>query len=166
MKINQNKHDWEIDFFDGESNSAERYGGKKRSELKDSDFMDPKRRSFPVMSCQDVSDAVSAWGRYKGSMTFEEFKVKLTQRAKSLDCEASLPEKWKEESKSAGIKQDIALAVREELADITLYLIRLASVLRVDLIEAVTHKLQKNASKYPVEKAFGSHNKYNKLLVE
>ena len=101
MKINQDKYGWEIDFFDVESNSAERYGGKKRSELKDSDFMDPKRRSFPVMSCQDVSDAVSAWGRYKGSMTFEEFKTKLTRRAKSLGCEGSLPEKWKEESKSA-----------------------------------------------------------------
>jgi len=101
MKINQDKYGWEIDFFDVESNSAERYGGKKRSELKDSDFMDPKRRSFPVMSCQDVSDAVSAWGRYTGSMTFEEFKAKLTRRAKSLGCEASLPAKWKEESKSA-----------------------------------------------------------------
>lgn len=100
MKINQDKYGWEIDFFDGEANSAERYGGKKRSELKDSDFMDPKRRSFPVMSCQDVKDAVSAWGRYTGSMTFEEFKAKLTRRAKSLGCEGSLPEKWKEESKS------------------------------------------------------------------
>ena len=102
MNIKKDKHIWEIDFFAyDESNSAERYGGKKRSELKDSDFIDPKRRSFPVMSCQDVRDAVSAWGRYKGSMTFEEFKSKLTRRAKSLGCEASLPAKWKEESKSA-----------------------------------------------------------------
>jgi len=68
-----------------------------------------------------------------------------------------------EESKSAGTNQDTALAVREELADITLYLVRLASVLGVDLNEAVTHKLQKNASKYPVERAFGSNKKYNKL---
>ena len=98
MKINQDNHDWEIDFFDAESNSAEHYGGKKRSELKDSDFIDPKRRSFPVMTCQDVSDAVSAWGRYKGSMTFEEFKSKLTRRAKSIGCEGSLPEKWKKDS--------------------------------------------------------------------
>jgi hypothetical protein len=101
MKISKENYSWEIDFFADEANSAERFGGKKRSELKDSDFMDPKRRSFPVMSCQDVKDAVSAWGRYTGSMTFEEFKEKLTRRAKSLGCEGSLPEKWKEESKSA-----------------------------------------------------------------
>jgi hypothetical protein len=55
--------------------AAERYAGKKRSDLKDSDFLDPKRRSFPVMSAQDVKDAVSSWGRYKGSMTFDEFKA-------------------------------------------------------------------------------------------
>ena len=48
------------------------------------------------MSCQDVRDAVSSWGRYTGSMNFEEFKAKLTRRAKSLGCEASLPKKWKE----------------------------------------------------------------------
>jgi len=33
----------------------------------------------------------------------------------------------------------------------------------VDLNEAVTHKLQKNAANYPVEKAHGNHKKYNKL---
>ena len=34
MKINQDNHDWEIDFFDAESNSAERYGGKKKKRTK------------------------------------------------------------------------------------------------------------------------------------
>ena len=78
--------------------AADRYGGKKRSELKDSDFLDPKRRSFPIKSCQDVSDAVSAWGRYKGSMSFEEFKSKLTNKANRMNC--SLPKKWENESDS------------------------------------------------------------------
>ena len=73
---------------------AERFGGKKRSKLKDSDFLDPKRRSFPVMSCKDVKDAVSTWGMYKGPMSFDEFKGKLTRRAKKLGCETSLPKKW------------------------------------------------------------------------
>jgi hypothetical protein len=80
--------------------AAERFGGKKRSELKDSDFLDAERRSFPVMSCKDVSDAVSAWGRYKGSMSFESFKSKLTAKAKKLGCTSSLPEKWKDESEA------------------------------------------------------------------
>ena len=68
-----------------------------------------------------------------------------------------------EASKSAASNPDTATAVREELADVTLYLVRLASVLGVDLNEAVTQKLKKNAEKYPVEKAQGTHKKYDKL---
>ena len=76
--------------------AAERFGGKKRSALKDSDFLDPKRRSFPVMSAQDVKDAVSSWGRYKGSMTFDEFKAKLIRRAKKIGAGNALPKSWTE----------------------------------------------------------------------
>lgn len=68
-----------------------------------------------------------------------------------------------EASKSVATNPDTATAVREELADVTLYLVRLASVLGVDLNEAVTQKLLKNAAKYPVDKAHGSHKKYDKL---
>ncbi len=68
-----------------------------------------------------------------------------------------------EASKSAGIDPETATSVRDELADVTLYLVRLASVLGVDLNEAVTQKLQKNMSKYPVDKAHGTHKKYDKL---
>ncbi len=66
-------------------------------------------------------------------------------------------------SKSVATNPDTATAVRDELADVTLYLVRLASVLGVDLNEAVTQKLQKNAAKYPVDKSHGSHKKYDKL---
>ncbi len=67
------------------------------------------------------------------------------------------------QSKSVATNPDTATAVREELADVTLYLVRLASVLGVDLNEAVTLKLQKNALKYPADKARGTHKKYDKL---
>ena len=76
---------------------AERFDGKKRSELKESDFLDPKRRSFPVVSCKNVRAAVSTWGMYKGSMSFETFKSKLTRRAKKIGCESSLPKSWESE---------------------------------------------------------------------
>ena len=67
------------------------------------------------------------------------------------------------QSKSVATNPDTATAVREELADVTLYLVRLATVLGVDLNEAVTLKLQKNALKYPADKARGTHKKYDKL---
>jgi len=76
--------------------AAERFGGKKRSELKDSDFLDPKTRSFPIMSAKNVKAAISTWGLYKGKMTFEQFKSRLTRKAKKIGAESALPKSWKE----------------------------------------------------------------------
>jgi len=56
-----------------------------------------------------------------------------------------------------------AQAVRDELADVLLYLVRLADVLGVDLNAAAVHKLETNAAKYPVAKARGSSKKYTEM---
>lgn len=54
-----------------------------------------------------------------------------------------------DQSQQVANNADTARAVRDEIADVLLYLVRLSSVLGVDLNEAVTHKLQSNAMKYP-----------------
>lgn len=54
-------------------------------------------------------------------------------------------------------------AVRDEIADVALYLIRLADVLGVDLNAAITSKLAANAAKYPVEASRGVSTKYDQL---
>lgn len=51
----------------------------------------------------------------------------------------------------------------EELADIVNYSILLADRLDCDLLEAVSNKIDKNAAKYPVDKARGSSRKYTEL---
>lgn len=51
----------------------------------------------------------------------------------------------------------------EEIADIFLYLIRLADQLGIDIIEAASGKIKKNEEKYPVEKSYGSAKKYTEL---
>ena len=58
---------------------------------------------------------------------------------------------WLTEAQSSQAMQDPAQAMRiqEELADVTIYLARLAAVLGVDLDAAVRDKLAKNARKYP-----------------
>lgn len=53
--------------------------------------------------------------------------------------------------------------VRHEMADVLLYLVRLADKLDVDLLSACSEKLDLNARKYPVEKARGSSKKYTEL---
>jgi dCTP diphosphatase len=53
--------------------------------------------------------------------------------------------------------------VKEELADVLNYCIQMANKLGIDPEEIVLDKIQKNAKKYPVEKAKGVSTKYNKL---
>lgn len=72
---------------------------------------------------------------------------------------------WMSEADShgAGSAPTTARAVSDELADVALYLIRLADVLGVDLNAAITSKLAANAAKYPVEAARGVSTKYDQL---
>ena len=53
--------------------------------------------------------------------------------------------------------------MEEELADVMIYCIMLADRLGVDPVEAMRHKLEQNARKYPVEKARGRSSKYTEL---
>jgi dCTP diphosphatase len=53
--------------------------------------------------------------------------------------------------------------VREEIADVGIYLLRLAVVLQVDLLPAVSDKLQANAERYPADLARGHATKYDRL---
>jgi NTP pyrophosphatase (non-canonical NTP hydrolase) len=66
------------------------------------------------------------------------------------------------EASSAGEAAATAQAVKDELADVLFYLVRLASVLKVDLNAAATEKLKSNSLKYPIETSLGVSTKYNK----
>jgi len=64
-------------------------------------------------------------------------------------------------SKEAGRNPQTAQAVQDELADVLLYLVRLSSVLGVDLNAAVQQKLKANALRYPADKVRGSSKKHS-----
>lgn len=68
-----------------------------------------------------------------------------------------------EQSKTAAHQPETARAVRDELADVLMYVVRLADRLGVDLNEAVHYKLQLNGQKYPVDKARNTSKKYDQL---
>jgi len=46
--------------------------------------------------------------------------------------------------------------IRAELGDVMIYLLRLADVLNIDLVQATSEKLADSARRYPVERARGS----------
>jgi len=53
--------------------------------------------------------------------------------------------------------------IEDELADIVIYALEFANVTGIDLADAITAKMAKNAAKYPVEKAKGRSEKYTEL---
>ena len=63
---------------------------------------------------------------------------------------------WLSESESQTLDDDKLQSVKEELADILIFLVRTADVLNVDLIEAAFHKMANNEKRYPVDIVKGS----------
>jgi len=67
---------------------------------------------------------------------------------------------WDTPAESLAMTPEKRTAVSHELADTFVYLLRIAEVLNIDLIEAANQKIVLNAQKYPIEKAKGSNAKY------
>lgn len=73
------------------------------------------------------------------------------------------PFQWLGEDAGRELPPATQAAVVEEMADVLLYLVRLADRLDVDLAQAARSKMARNAEKYPVEKSRGSSRKYDEL---
>jgi NTP pyrophosphatase (non-canonical NTP hydrolase) len=70
---------------------------------------------------------------------------------------------WLTGEQSLQLDPQTKTAVAQEIADVLIYLTRLADVLGVDPMLAAYDKIQINAQKYPVEKSRGHNTKYDKL---
>lgn len=68
---------------------------------------------------------------------------------------------WLTEDQSQTLPAEKLAEVEQEIADIQIYLIRLADKLGVDMEKAVNAKIELNAKKYPADKVRGSAAKYN-----
>lgn len=70
---------------------------------------------------------------------------------------------WLTAEQSANLTAEKLAQVRAEMADVLLYLVRLADKLDVDLLAAAVDKMRRNAEKYPVERAYGKSLKSDEL---
>ena len=68
---------------------------------------------------------------------------------------------WLTEAESRRLPPEKLAQVRDEMADVLVYLVRLADKLDVDLLQAAAAKIEKNALKYPAGKVRGSMKKYS-----
>jgi len=67
---------------------------------------------------------------------------------------------WLTEAQSYVLSGEKLAEVELELADIFLYLVRIADKLNVDLAKAADRKIHVNAQKYPAHKVKGKADKY------
>lgn len=67
---------------------------------------------------------------------------------------------WDTLEESRQLSDEKRELVGQELADTLVYLLRIAEVTGIDLIEAANRKIALNGEKYPVEKVKGSNKKY------
>ncbi|GHC42864.1 nucleotide pyrophosphohydrolase [Alcaligenes pakistanensis] len=118
----------------------------------------------PLMNLTGLNEAVAQFAREREWDQFHSPKnlaMALTNEVGELiEIFQWLTE---DQSREVGNDPKTAGAVRDELADVQIYLSRLAFVLGVDMNEAVTNKLVKNAQKYPADKVRGTNKKYTEL---
>jgi len=114
-----------------------------------------------------LNDLTSQLIEFRDARDWRQFHS-LKDLILSLSLEASeLLElaQWKSESAFEEEAQgaDMQKKLREECADVLLYLLLVAERSGIDLQEAAAEKIKTNAEKYPVDKARGTATKYNQL---
>jgi NTP pyrophosphatase (non-canonical NTP hydrolase) len=68
---------------------------------------------------------------------------------------------WLREGRAEELGQDKLVEVKHEMADVLVYLVRMADKLDVDLGAAVVEKMALNRAKYPAELVRGDARKYH-----
>jgi NTP pyrophosphatase (non-canonical NTP hydrolase) len=70
---------------------------------------------------------------------------------------------WLTAEQSQNLAAQAKARVSEEIADVLIYLIRLSDKLDIDMVAAAHAKIERNAQRYPPDKARGNIKKYTEL---
>jgi len=70
---------------------------------------------------------------------------------------------WLTSKQSKELSDERLSHLKEEIGDVFLYLLNLADFFNIDILEAASDKMIKNAKKYPIDKSKGLAKKYNEL---
>ena len=70
---------------------------------------------------------------------------------------------WLTEPQSRALTAEDHAKVSDEIADVLIYLLRVADKLGIDPVAAAQRKMIANAKKYPADKARGNNTKYTEL---
>ena len=117
------------------------------------------------MEGDQIQDLVEALRSFAAERDWDQYhSPKNLAAALSVEAGEVLEHfQWMKEQESLSISGDTRDQIALELADVLLYLVRLADKLNIDLIKSANRKLEINAQKYPVERSRGSSKKYTEL---
>lgn len=120
---------------------------------------------MPITTLEQLAAAVRQFGEERDWHLYHSPK-NLTAALIVEAAELLEPFQWLTEAQSHDLPPHKREAVRQEMADVLIYLVSLANTLDIDLLQAAEAKLAINAQKYPVERARGSCVKYNEIEPE
>lgn len=106
---------------------------------------------------KDIDDLTRTLRQFADERNWEKYhSPKNLTMALSVEV-AELAEhfQWLTQQESSHLSPDQKKAVREEIADVFIYLVRLADRLEIDLLNAAEDKIALNALKYPAKKEQG-----------
>ena len=70
---------------------------------------------------------------------------------------------WKSKKEIEKYIVDHKKEIGEEIADVLYWVLLMSHDLKIDVLKALSNKMDVNEEKYPVAKAKGNHKKYNEL---
>lgn len=111
----------------------------------------------------DLQDLAIRLRRFADERDWEQFhSPKNLAMALSVEV-AELVEhfQWLSEDASRELSEETLVKVAEEVADVQIYLVRLADILGIDILEAAQAKIRTNEGKYPAGRVKGSPRKYS-----
>jgi dCTP diphosphatase len=119
----------------------------------------------PTMSISNIEDLKAILRQFAEDRDWDQFHSPKNL-AMALSGEAGeLIEhfQWLTEEQSSNLSELKKAKVADEIADIQLYLVRLADKLDLDILQECNRKINENAVKYPIEKSKGKAQKYTEL---
>jgi dCTP diphosphatase len=125
----------------------------------------PRGKPADAMAVDALSNLRRALRQFAAERDWDQYhSPKNLAIALSVEAAELLePFQWLTEESSRSLSPDQIAKAKEEMADVFLYLIRLADKLDVDLVQAAEDKIALNALRYPRDKARGSKKKYTDL---
>lgn len=112
-----------------------------------------------ISSIENLRDTLRAFARERD---WDQFHTPKNLSMALIAEAAELVEhfQWVDGETSHLLEEKVRPSVEEELADIFIYLVRIADKLGIDLYGAAERKIAINARKYPADKVRGSARKY------